>query len=377
MASQVAPSPSPSKIWSSITPAPKGHVLLLLITFAPLVVNVPANLSVILHAAITVYCGCWRSVKPEPPTESMTKQDAMRFPLVGSAVLFTLFLAFKFLPKDLINYVLNGYLGVLAVFVLTVTLVPYVESVLPEKLLTPRVRMPAIKVPYLFDWTQDQPELSLADVAVGLVSSGFCGWYMAKRHWLANNILGIAFSIEGIEHLSLGSLQVGVILLSGLFVYDIFWVFNNFFGESVMVAVAKSFEAPIKLLFPRGMDLAAAAVVGEPGKRLFSMLGLGDIVIPGIFVALLLRYDVHRNFTTSYFQTAFVGYVMGLVTTIVVMNVFNAAQPALLYIVPSVLGAVLLHAWVKGELLEVWNYSEAPEAIEAEKAEETETKKVK
>lgn len=37
----------------------------------------------------------------------------------------------------------------------------------------------------------------------------------------------------------------------------------------------------------------------------------------------------------------------------VVMNVWNAAQPALLYIVPCVLGAVLLHACIKGELMEV------------------------
>ncbi len=32
-----------------------------------------------------------------------------------------------------------------------------------------------------------------------------------------------------------------------------------------------------------------------------SMLGLGDIVIPGIFVALLLRYDVHHGGATAYF----------------------------------------------------------------------------
>lgn len=32
------------------------------------------------------------------------------------------------------------------------------------------------------------------------------------------------------------------------------------------------------------------------------MLGLGDIVIPGIFVALLLRYDVHNDGTTAYFR---------------------------------------------------------------------------
>ena len=37
-----------------------------------------------------------------------------------------------------------------------------------------------------------------------------------------------------------------------------------------------------------------------------------------------------------------------MTTTIVVMNVFEAAQPALLYIVPAVLGAVSLHAaWRK------------------------------
>lgn len=40
-----------------------------------------------------------------------------------------------------------------------------------------------------------------------------------------------------------------------------------------MVSVAKSFEAPIKLLFPRALDLAAAGAVA--GKRPFSMLGLG------------------------------------------------------------------------------------------------------
>jgi hypothetical protein len=59
----------------------------------------------------------------------------------------------------------------------------------------------------------------------GLLSLIFCCWYYAKKHWLANNILGICFSVEGIEHLSLGSVQTGAILLSGLFFYDIFWVF--------------------------------------------------------------------------------------------------------------------------------------------------------
>lgn len=32
-----------------------------------------------------------------------------------------------------------------------------------------------------------------------------------------------------------------------------------------------------------------------------------------------------------------VGYALGLITTIVIMNKFNAAQPALLYLVPACL----------------------------------------
>ena len=61
------------------------------------------------------------------------------------------------------------------------------------------------------------------------------------------------------------------------------------------VSVAKSFDAPAKLLFPRAGDLV-------DGKQPFSMLGLGDIVIPGVFVALILRYDVLQKFKTKYFQ---------------------------------------------------------------------------
>ena len=39
--------------------------------------------------------------------------------------------------------------------------------------------------------------------------------YLLHKHWLANNALGLAFSLQGIEHLSLGAIQNGVILLCG------------------------------------------------------------------------------------------------------------------------------------------------------------------
>jgi|APGre2960657444_1045066.scaffolds.fasta_scaffold02804_3 minor histocompatibility antigen H13 len=95
----------------------------------------------------------------------------------------------------------------------------------------------------------------------------------------------------------------------------------------------------------------------------------GDIVIPGIFLALMLRMDVARAAAAPkkgpkparYFQASVVGYALGLGTTIGVMNVWNAAQPALLYIVPAVLGAVLGRAALLGEFMAVLHWSEEAE----------------
>ncbi|XLS62806.1 hypothetical protein HN51_017034 [Arachis hypogaea] len=56
------------------------------------------------------------------------------------------------------------------------------------------------------------------------------------------------------------------------------------------------------------------------------MLGLGDIVIPGIFIALALRLDVSRGKQAQYFKSSFLGYTIGLALTIFVMNWFQAAQ---------------------------------------------------
>ena len=112
------------------------------------------------------------------------------------------------------------------------------------------------------------------------------------------------------------------LLQSLLFFYDIFWVF----GTDVMVTVAKNLNAPIKLIFPRPAEME------EP-----SMLGLGDIVLPGIYIALLLRYDIWRylqneksknsgNVSYSTWITCLICYVASLANCLVIMYYFEHAQ---------------------------------------------------
>jgi minor histocompatibility antigen H13 len=59
-----------------------------------------------------------------------------------------------------------------------------------------------------------------------------------------------------------------------------------------------------------------------------------------------------------YFLAVIVGYLVAIVTTIVIMFVFNHGQPALLYLVPGCLLAVFGTALVKGELKQVLEFAE-------------------
>ncbi|KAM4606874.1 minor histocompatibility antigen H13 isoform 1-T1 [Discoglossus pictus] len=125
-----------------------------------------------------------------------------------------------------------------------------------------------------------------------------------------------------------------------------------------MVTVAKSFEAPIKLVFPQ--DLLEKGLAANN----FAMLGLGDIVIPGIFIALLLRFDISlKKNSHTYFYTSFLAYVFGLVLTIFIMHTFKHAQPALLYLVPACIGFPLIVALVKGEITEMFSYESSAELL--------------
>lgn len=81
------------------------------------------------------------------------------------------------------------------------------------------------------------------------------------------------------------------------------------------------------------------------------MLGLGDIVIPGIFIALLLRFDNSlKRPSKFYFHATCLAYFLGLLATIFVMHMFKHAQPALLYLVPACLGTPLFLALVRGDI---------------------------
>ncbi|GAB4816173.1 hypothetical protein N2152v2_003219 [Parachlorella kessleri] len=237
--------------------------------------------------------------------------------------------------------------------------------------------------------TVDQVLLGSLGVAAVLV-------WLVTGSWLLNNFLGIAFCISFISFIRLPNLKVCSLLLSGLFVYDIFWVFfsEGLFGSNVMVAaatkqadnpvrmaaeamhlpvpavVARQLDLPMKLLFPRSLR--------HPSPQDSLMLGLGDMALPGLLLALLLCSDYRRAakrelpgtsgaaegglglllsprfWRGGYAGLCWLGYCAGLVLALGTGVVFQAAQPALLYLVPCTLAPVLSRAAARGELGELW-----------------------
>eukprot|EP01036_Dinobryon_divergens_P032009 gene32009-41511_t len=274
-------------------------------------------------ATSIVYIGCHRSINllrseeeggvAASERETLSAADAYKFPFIGSAALFGLYAAFKFFDKDTVNIILAVYFSLAGVYTLTSSFSKFAS---------------------LFITSTKRFGLKFSEILCLIIAIIFSGVYVKTKHFMMNNILGISFCIQSIEKISVGSYKIGGILLIGLFFYDIFWVF----GTDVMVTVAKSFDGPIKLLFPRVLANAAAGIKGE-----FSLLGLGDIVVPGLFVSLLLRFDTVRagvpainaeymSFSKPYFNVNIICYALGLCCTVGVMYFFNAAQPALLYL---------------------------------------------
>ena len=53
-----------------------------------------------------------------------------------------------------------------------------------------------------------------------------------------------------------------------------------------------------------------------------------------------------------------IGYVIAIITTTIVMLVYDHGQPALLYLVPGCIICVSLNAWRLGEWADLWEHNE-------------------
>eukprot|EP00189_Rhodosorus_marinus_P007729 CAMPEP_0184753890 /NCGR_PEP_ID=MMETSP0315-20130426/44335_1 /TAXON_ID=101924 /ORGANISM="Rhodosorus marinus, Strain UTEX LB 2760" /LENGTH=384 /DNA_ID=CAMNT_0027233283 /DNA_START=23 /DNA_END=1177 /DNA_ORIENTATION=- len=352
--------------WYPLVETP-AYVMLATLVLLPTVVTVPIYVQMIGISTLVIFLGSARAVhkfisqkagdKSVEPREVIKRGSVFRFPIVASCTLICLFLAFKYLPKQIVSFCLT--FGSLSMATFNAALM--YSALIAESKIAPKKFTDSI--PKLKNWA----EISPMDILCVLGVIPVAAWYWYKKHWLPNNVLSTSLALTSVEAMALADFQSAAILLCGLFFYDIFWVFGStkVFGDNVMVSVAKQFDGPIKLVFPRFL---------RAGPSDQSMLGLGDIVIPGFFIALILRYDAERfqkrlkySEKPIFFYTVIVFYFLGLASTYLALLLFHAAQPALLYLVPACLLSVLVLAVVLGELKNLFMYAESEEEASKKK----------
>ena len=224
-------------------------------------------------------------------------------------------------------------------------------------------------------------------------------------YWLIQDVFGLCMCMLFLETIKLNAIKVGAVLLIVAFFYDIFFVFVTPLltkhGESIMVNVATS-GGPPKAdpqwceKYPSSADCKG----GDPLPMLFaiprlfdyqggcSMLGLGDIVLPGLLLSFASRYDESKRLMglisggsgrvannacpdaggwsnpfcflccccgNGYFGPVMVAYAIGLFMANAAVYLMQMGQPALLYLVPCCLGTMVYIGHRAGELKDLWD----------------------
>ncbi|KAL2167977.1 hypothetical protein VTG60DRAFT_567 [Thermothelomyces hinnuleus] len=476
--------PNVADISSPSAPVPSDTPLPPVFSFARLFE--PQYLLVVLSALGVIWVGAHGSLRRPPSAappklkkgkkkreeekfiEGLVASDAIRFPLMLAAVLMGLYYLIQWLQDpSILNKILRGYMSIMSIAglgalagdaldILTSLVFPtmwadgkgqvyhidshrrcqYVvdketaeetvirskDTPLPGRLsdlkLSPALKRFLWELCHLLtqDWTARLAvygkTLAKVDLQVNdLLRFAIAGLVAAAYHWTGwdalSNLLSMAMCYFSFLMFSPTSFTIGTMVLASLFIYDVVMVFYT----PYMITVAKNIDAPIKLVFTSAKGV--------------SMLGLGDIVVPGMLMALALRFDLfqyyqrqirlepvelatetasgtsttttqnrhvkapyvdtrgqwgNRFWTTPlgrlspvrdaaeaisatafpkpYFYASVVGYAAGMLVTLTVMLVFNHGQPALLYLVPGVTGSLWLTGLVRGEVKDMWGYTE-------------------
>ncbi|XP_048415577.2 signal peptide peptidase-like 2 isoform X2 [Stegostoma tigrinum] len=169
-----------------------------------------------------------------------------------------------------------------------------------------------------------------------------CVWAVFRNEdkwaWVLQDTLGIAFCLYMLKTIRLPTFKS---------------------GESIMMEVAAGpsdfstqEKLPMVLKVPR-LNSSPLALCDRP----FSLLGFGDVLIPGMLVAYCHRFDIQAQTSRIYFVACTIAYGIGLLITFLALALMQTGQPALLYLVPCTLITSICVACWRKEVTMFWNGS--------------------
>jgi signal peptide peptidase-like protein 2B len=331
------------------------------------------------------------------PAAAITARGAVLYLVVASGVLLLLF----FLASHWLSTALAALFALGAWQAAAVALLAALRAAAPREW-----RAAALSLPFF------GAVGALSAAASALAALAAATWLACRAApwaWALQDALSVALLLLLLRAAHLPNLRVATALLGAAAAYDVWWVFLQPLvtgGASVMVAVASGGPAGA----PPPMLLAVPFLRGLGSRPAFALLGLGDVALPGLLVALARRWDAlgraaapplrlfsfdpalsssasdddtgadeetpaatptpprrraaprraaHAALYGGYFLPVLAAYGAGLALTFVALaNSWfgDQGQPALLYLAPCTLGAAVGLAALRGELGALWRW---------------------
>ncbi|MEW5299878.1 MAG: hypothetical protein WDW36_002850 [Sanguina aurantia] len=248
-------------------------------------------------AITTIYIGAHRGLTTKQRQQISIKEGALA-PVFASVSLFGLYIIIKYFPDFSLQTFLNAYFWLIGSIAITGSTAPVLRQ------LTGDFGQKSVTLDIPEGWlAEDDGVTSMtkvtfapSDIVALTLGLALASAELASGHtnFTLNNLIACLVASDILQLVGLRSFRTAVLLLAGLLIYDVFWVFASpsVIGENVMMTVATSdiITGPTRLLFPR-----LAGGTGEAASFPFSLLGLGDIAVPGLLACLALRYDGSRS----------------------------------------------------------------------------------
>ena len=197
-------------------------------------------------------------------------------------------------------------------------------------------------------------DMTSYEIISSFISAIIIMFYFITRHWILNDIICFCLAFTSLSFIILKSFMLCFICLFLFFLYDTFWVFysEKIFKENVMVVAATSIQIPIKIEFP-------ILFSNNPIKNCM-LLGLGDILLPGVVIKYCRRFDLIRQKIgikykgMSFYKFNMLLYYLSVTLAMVMMFAFNHGQPVLFYLSPIFIFGLTIKAYNEKCLLDFW-----------------------
>jgi minor histocompatibility antigen H13 len=130
---------------------------------------------------------------------------------------------------------------------------------------------------YLFSFLElFRVTLTVIHLIILAVSLALAVTFGITKHWTVSNIFAICIAINAIKFIKIDSFKTGFVLLMGMLIYDLIWIF----GTDMMLTISKALaDSPTRIVWPRNVQTYFMDSLLK--DHYFTLFGLGDIIIPG------------------------------------------------------------------------------------------------